>query len=78
MNNIARIQAAYITRKVEESQSAWLDVIAEEKAKIKGYCVDQNNNNQKNIIENIIAPGENIDNDQVISDETGEVLRDLI
>lgn len=78
MNNIARIQAAYITRKVQESEGRWLDVIAEEKTKIKGYCVDQNNSNQENLINNIIAPGEDIDNGQVYSEATGETLRDLI
>lgn len=41
------------------------------------YCSDQSNSNLKDIV-NSIAPGEDIDNGQVYSEETGETLRDLI
>lgn len=47
---------------------------------VKGYSLtDQSiENNQNKDFNDIIAPGESIDNGQVILDETGEVLRDLI
>lgn len=44
----------------------------------KGYCPDQSSNNHEKLIDTIIAPGEDIDNGQVYSKETGETLRDLI
>lgn len=43
-----------------------------------GYCSGQTNNNHTENINNIIAPGENIDNGQIYADETGQVKRDLI
>ena len=63
MNNIARIQATYITRKVQESERGWLDVIAEEVRKIKGYCVNQNNSNQKNKFNDIITKNKEKNNE---------------
>ena len=77
MGNIERIQASFIARKVQASKRAWKDVIEEEKAKIKGYCVDQNNSNHENNYNSILAPNEDIDNGQVYSEVTGETLRDL-
>ena len=42
------------------------------------YCSYQSNSNNVKDIVNSIAPGENIDNGQIYSEETGETLRDLI
>lgn len=46
--------------------------------KVKGYCPDQSSNNHEKLIDIIIAPGEDIDNGQIYSESTGEILRDLI
>ena len=47
--------------------------------KVKSYSqpdqsIENSNNNKINLI---IAPGENIDNDQIYLESTGETLRDL-
>lgn len=54
------------------------DVLKEELIKIAQCHTDQDNDKEHNkISNNIIAPGENIDNGQIYSDVTGETLRDL-
>lgn len=45
---------------------------------VKGYCSDQTNNNHRDKLTDIIAPGENIDNGRIYSEATGEIDRDLI
>lgn len=47
---------------------------------VRGYSQADKNieNNHEKLINKIIAPGENIDNGQVYSESTGEILRDLI
>lgn len=79
MNKTELRQAVFIQRIVQANDTKpWLDVINEEKEKIKGYCTDQSNSNHTKEIKNIIAPGENIDNGSIYSEATGEIDRDLI
>ena len=46
---------------------------------VKSYSqADQSiENSQNKSISDIIAPGENVDNDQIYLESTGEILRDL-
>lgn len=54
------------------------DVLAEELIKIGCKPTDQSKeSNHEQFINHIIAPGENIDNDQIYLESTGETLRDL-
>jgi hypothetical protein len=76
MGNIQLIHSSYITRKVQARvREYWLDVIEEEKSKIKGYSqTDQSIENNHNLnINSIIAPNETTGNEQVYNKDTDEV-----
>lgn len=84
MGQIIKTIVDYSDEILEEARRLTLEIKDYKKAFRKalemyvGYCSDQTNNNHTENINSIIAPGESIDNGQVILDETGEVLRDLI
>lgn len=79
MNKTELRQAAFIQRLIQSNDiRLWLDVINEEKAKIKGYCTDQSNSNLRNKTNLSIADDEDIDNGEVYDIETGITKRDLI
>lgn len=63
-----------VQRLVDEGHS-----IKEAINRVKGYSQVRKNieNNHEQLINDIIAPGENIDNDQIYLESTGETLRDL-
>lgn len=78
MTNIEKIQLGFICNQVElQSNRPWKDVIQESITKIKGYCVDQNNNNQIKDFNDIIADNEDIDNGEIYNIRSGKTIRDL-
>lgn len=75
--NMEELVRTVINRAKEEARPEG-DVLIEELIKIAQCHTDQDNDKEHNkIFNNIIAPGENIDNGQVYSEVTGETLRDL-
>ena len=79
MNKTELRQAVFIQRIVQANDTKpWLDVINEEKEKIKGYCTDQSNSNLGNKTNYTIALNEDADNGEVYDKSTGITSRDLI
>ena len=75
--NMEELVRTVFNRAKEEARPEG-DVLKEELIKIAQCHTDQDNDKEHNkTFNNIIAPGENIDNGQVYSEVTGETLRDL-
>lgn len=79
MNKTELRQAAFIQMLIQKNDvRPWNDVIEDQKAKIKGYCSGQTNNNLDKKSNLSIADDEDIDNGEVYDIETGITKRDLI
>lgn len=82
MSNIDLVHAAYVQKKVQEdTEKYWVPTINEEVEKIKGCNpTDQSKGDNpkiNKIINDIIPPGTDLDNDQLYDLESGETIRDL-
>lgn len=80
--DIANVNMEELVRTVINRASAenrpQADVLKEELIKIAQCHTDQDNDKEHiKTFNDIISPGENIDNGQVYSEVTGETLRDL-